>query len=797
MKKMIAATIFLSFTAFGALAQASSSDDLARRMIERRGVEAMIWGMPAVNADLMLQEALSKTTAKPNDVVFWSRPADWKNQTLTPNPDAIYFMSFWNVKDGPIVIDIPPAVGGSIAGNIVNVWQMPLEDAGPEGADKGKGGKYLILPPGYTGKVPKGYIALPSDTFSGFALMRSNLKSHSDEDIAKSVAYGKQIKVYPLAKAASPPPTNFVDASGTLFDTTIKYDASFYRNLDRIVQSEPWLPRDRAMIDQLKTIGIEKGKPYNPDAKTEEALNAAAREAHAWLSDQYDQGFPVMNAGIRWFPAARADFAKSVQNGYADNDIYMVDVRGVSYTLGFTGIKRLGTAQFYLLTSKDKDGNPFDGAGTYRLTVPPNAPVKQYWSATVYDRDTHALVRNMHRASVASISAGVEKNPDGSVDVYFGPKAPAGKEANWVPTDPNREFELMFRLYGPEKPLFDKSWKLPDVEKVAAAASTGGAGGASPVATVPVTADNFARAESDLYFSNLVKQGGLGKLSHRREPASIDHQDVVRLNRDTLYTSAVFDLDAGPVTISLPDPGTRFLSLQIIDEDQYTHSVSYGAGEHTLSKDQIGTRYVVAGIRILVDPNDAKDVAAVHALQDAIKVSQPGGPGSFEVPNWDPVSQKKVRDALRALASTLPDTKHMFGRKEDVDPVRRLLGSASAWGGNPETEALYLNVVPAKNDGNTIYRLAVRDVPVDAFWSISLYNAQGYYQKNDLNAYNINNITAAKDSDGSVVVQFGGCDGKVPNCLPVMPGWNYMVRLYRPRAEVLDGTWKFPTAKEM
>ncbi len=207
------------------------------------------------------------------------------------------------------------------------------------------------------------------------------------------------------------PPTNFVDASGTLFDTTIKYDASFYRNLDRIVQSEPWLPRDRAMIDQLKTIGIEKGKPYNPDAKTEEALNAAAREAHAWLSDQYDQGFPVMNAGIRWFPAARADFAKSVQNGYADNDIYMVDVRGVSYTLGFTGIKRLGTAQFYLITSKDKDGNPFDGAGTYRLTVPPNAPVKQYWSATVYDRDTHALVRNMDRASVASITDGRREEP--------------------------------------------------------------------------------------------------------------------------------------------------------------------------------------------------------------------------------------------------------------------------------------------------------------------------------------------------------------------------------------------------
>lgn len=447
---------------------AQAAEDPGQRILEGRAAEAMIWGMPAVNADLMLQEMLDKTSAKQNDVVFWSRPADWKNQTLTPNPDSIYFMSFWNVKDGPIVLEIPPATGGSFAGNIVNAWQMPLEDVGPEGADAGKGGKYLILPPGYAKKVPKGYIALPSDTFTGFALLRSNLASHGEADIAKSVAYGKQVKVYPLAKAGNPPPTHFADASGTLFDATIRYDASFFRNLDRVVQTEPWLQRDRAMIDPLRTLGIEKGKAYQPNAKTEAALDAGARDAQAWLSAQYDAGFPVINEGIRWFPAARADFAKTVQNGYADPDTYPVDARGVTYTLGFTGIKRLGTAQFYLMTNKDKDGNAFDGAASYRLTVPADAPVRQYWSVTVYDRETHALVRDLDRASVASITNGVAKNADGSVDVYFGPKAPAGREANWVPTDPNRQFELLFRLYGPEKPLFDKTWKLPDAEKLAA-----------------------------------------------------------------------------------------------------------------------------------------------------------------------------------------------------------------------------------------------------------------------------------------------------------------------------------------
>jgi hypothetical protein len=314
-------------------------------------------------------------------------------------------------------------------------------------------------------------------------------------------------------------------------------------------------------------------------------------------------------------------------------------------------------------------------------------------------------------------------------------------------------------------------------------------------ASFPVTPDNFPRAESDLYFSGIVKDGGFGKFVHRREPAAIDNQTVIRLNRDTLYSAAVFDLDAGPVTIKLPDSGARFMSMQVIDEDQYTPAVFYGAGSHTLTREQIGTRYVLVGIRTLVDPADPKDVTAVHALQDAMTIEQPGGPGKFEVPHWDPASQKKVREALIALAATLPDTRRMFGPKQAVDPVRRLIGAASAWGGNPETDALYLNIVPAKNDGQTVYAVDVKDVPVDGFWSISVYDAKGYYEKNALNAYSLNSITAKKGTDGTVAVRFGGCDGKVANCLPVVPGWNYMVRLYRPRPEVLNGNWKFPEAQ--
>ena len=312
---------------------------------------------------------------------------------------------------------------------------------------------------------------------------------------------------------------------------------------------------------------------------------------------------------------------------------------------------------------------------------------------------------------------------------------------------------------------------------------------------VPVTVDNFARAESDLYMGKNVKEVGLGKFQHIRTPTDIDKQMVIRMNRDTLYSSAVFDLDAGPVTITMPDAGKRFMSLQVIDEDHYVPAVFYGPGSHTLSADQVGTRYVMTAIRTLVDPADPKDLDQVHALQDAIKVEQKSS-GKFEIPNWDQTSQKQVRDALLLLAAHTGGFKNAFGARGKVDPVRHLIGSAAGWGGNPDKDASYLAFDPAKNDGSTIYRLNVPgDVPVDAFWSISVYNAEGYFQKNDLNAYSLNDITAKKSADGSVAVQFGGCDGKIPNCLPIMKGWNYTVRLYRPREQLLDGKWKFPEAQ--
>jgi len=310
-----------------------------------------------------------------------------------------------------------------------------------------------------------------------------------------------------------------------------------------------------------------------------------------------------------------------------------------------------------------------------------------------------------------------------------------------------------------------------------------------------VTVDNFLRAESDTYFARFVKEGGFGKFHHERELAPIDHQTVIRLNRDTLYSFGVFDLDASPVTVTLPNAGARYMAMQVINEDHYATDVLYAPGSHTLTRDKIGTRYVCLAIRTFVNPNDPADMKAVHALQDAIQVEQ-AAVGTFEVPAWDQTSLKKLREALLALAAANGglDSSRMFGRKGEVDPVQHLIGTAAGWGGNPPYAALYAGVEPKRNDGKTPYALTVKDVPVDGFWSVSVYNKDGFFEKNSRNAYTVNNVTAKPNADGSVTIHFGG-DERAANFLPIVPGWNYTVRMYRPRKEILDGAWTFPEAR--
>ena len=443
-----------------------TADQLAERTVHRRAVEAIIWGIPLVNYDLMFQSFVRDAKGGVNQILYWSGLSDWKNQYLTPNPDTIYFMPFFSTKDAePMVLEIPPADDGSITGTIMDCWQMALEDVGPAGVDKGKGGKYLILPPGYKDKAPEGYITLPSATYQGFALLRSILKSRDAADIAKAVEYGKRIKLYPLSAAANPPATTFIDAINVVVTGVIPYDVRFFQSLTACA-SEPWIERDRAMIDPLKSLGIEKGKPFQPEDKTADILKSAAQEAMARFDVLYETIYEPFNKGTRWFLPADEDLTDSIESGFAKSDIYSTDGRGILFYFAYSTIKHLGAGQFYLFVSRDKDGDPLNGAETYCLHVPPKPPVRQYWSAVLYDFATHALIRDMPYASRSSQSPGLQTNTDGSVDIYFAPKAPDGEESNWIPTDAKGRFEALFRFYGPDKPLFDHTWVLPDIEKV-------------------------------------------------------------------------------------------------------------------------------------------------------------------------------------------------------------------------------------------------------------------------------------------------------------------------------------------
>jgi hypothetical protein len=307
---------------------------------------------------------------------------------------------------------------------------------------------------------------------------------------------------------------------------------------------------------------------------------------------------------------------------------------------------------------------------------------------------------------------------------------------------------------------------------------------------VQVNVENFVRAETDRMFAGLQGDaGGVNQFRHHREPTPVEHQTVIRMNRDTLYSVAIVDISAG-ATFTMPDGDDRYVSAMVVNQDHYVNKIFHGAGTYELTVAEFDTPYVCVGVRILVDPSDSVDLKVVAALQDQIDLHA-GSARPFVPADYDQTSFDTTRNAVRTLARGLGSYDRVFGSKPRVDPIRHLLGTAAGWGGLPSTEATYLGVEPNLPVGE--YRLTVHDVPVDGFWSVSVYNADGYFEPNDRGAYSVNNITAQADEDGSVTIHFGGCGDDRPNCLPITEGWNYTVRLYRPRAEILDGSWTFPT----
>lgn len=304
----------------------------------------------------------------------------------------------------------------------------------------------------------------------------------------------------------------------------------------------------------------------------------------------------------------------------------------------------------------------------------------------------------------------------------------------------------------------------------------------------PVTVGTFVRAESDAAIKLVYEEIGLGVLVHNRAPTPLDQQSVIRMNRDTLYSTAILDLSK-PATVTLPEADGRYMSLQAVSQDHYSYAVSE-PGRYELTEGDVGSRYAYLIFRTFIDADDPKDVEAANRLQDAITI-EGGGDGALDIPAWNRDQLLAARGALNTLAKLGIDTARAFGTKEETDPIDHLVLAAAGWGGLPQKNAYYELGSVRKNDG-TPHAVTVKDVPVDAFWSVTVYNADGYIEENPLGAYSFNNVTATPNDDGSITIHLGGCDNGRANCLPISEGWNYAVRMYEPRPEILDGSWKFP-----
>ncbi|MFC1601489.1 DUF1254 domain-containing protein [Candidatus Sumerlaeota bacterium] len=445
-----------------------SVENLADQVVYQRAFEAVIWSMPAV-AKYGLHRGTFDMGAGNNVVLAWSEGAKPLFEALTPNNTTPYVNGTTDLRKGPVVLDVPPAnPKASLFGQVADNWYITIADIGPIGVDKGKGGKILLTPPGYDGKVPAGFIEIKSPCF----ILDFAFRSIPSPDGTPQDAYdlGQQLKVYYLSELPNPKPTKFIDPLNMQWSTLCRYDERWFEDLHAIVDVEPVRERDKAMMGMLKHLGIEKGKPYNPDAKTKAIFRRAVIDAYYYMQQRYLTVEPeeLYWPDRRW----RNVFYADANMGFSWDWEGMLDYDNRSVHPWFTAIyfPNKVTARpptMYLATARDKDGNLFKAGKTYALTVPKDVPINKFWSLTIYDMETWAFIYTPEeRPGLSSRDRDKMKiNADGSVTLYVGPKSPKGLENNWIPTAGKTPY-FMFRFYGPEEAFYNKSFKLADVELV-------------------------------------------------------------------------------------------------------------------------------------------------------------------------------------------------------------------------------------------------------------------------------------------------------------------------------------------
>ena len=426
-----------------------------------RAIEASVWARSLLNYKAARDSFFSHGVGY-NDVTYYSKIQTWRFQVGTPNNTTPYWWSFWNVKNGPVVLEIPAASDEvKLFGTLMDAWQRPLEDIGATGADKGKGGKYLLVHKDYKGAIPEGYIVVRQTTYDGFTIIRPIVKDNQQASIDKASAVAKTIRSYYLGKKSS---TKHVDVYMKNIEGTLVFDDTLYDSLHEILQDEYLEEKDKVMLGMLKSLGIERGKPFKPSTEQRGMLKNAAKDSHDYMLDMYHNVLlPPYYEGKHWTNLVNRSVPETgftlVYPDYVD-----VDNRGALYYAIISSVKNFGASTYYLVGAKDNNGMYLDGGSNYTLHVAAKVPAKHFWSAVVYDLETAGWLRNQDKVGVASTDTEIQINADGSADLYFGPKTPKGKESNWVPTTPGRKFFLLFRFFGPEKAVFDKSWQLHDLE---------------------------------------------------------------------------------------------------------------------------------------------------------------------------------------------------------------------------------------------------------------------------------------------------------------------------------------------
>ena len=443
----------------------SSIKDYDYQLKYMRAFEVAVWAMPAVGI-YGFKRATEAVGGTDNTVLVWSKVATPKAELLTANNVTPYILAMTNLKKGPVVLEVPPKTDKALLyGQIVDHWQYAIADVGPIGVDKGKGGKYLLLPPDYKGKIPKGYFVLHSPSYRVYLAFRSVKAPNAT--IKDAYEYAKKIKMYYLN---DPKPTQYIDPSDKRFPSLPQYDENYFKDVYEIFTLEKVKPEDKIMMGYLSYLGIEKGKPYNPDEVTKKAMRQAAADFYYYM--QYTFTHPKKE--MYYWPGKRQwqDVLTPDKNGnfsFVYDDMIDVDWRANRYFFAtyYPRSYYSPPANIYMYTLLDKDGNPIDGKKLYKLKIPKNMPVKQFWSLILYDADTWAFIYTKEgKVGISSYEMDkLVKDPDGGVTLYFGPKPPKGLESNWIPTGGKRVAPAL-RFYGAKKEIINRTFVMPDVELV-------------------------------------------------------------------------------------------------------------------------------------------------------------------------------------------------------------------------------------------------------------------------------------------------------------------------------------------